>query len=162
MYTNNRTSDEAGSWYIYNNVFIGGGTIKLFSIEDKDAHVKNNIFYSITARSGQVFIKVPLDDWSQLDYNLYGQNNGINGDKIINFNGSKSMNQMRDHGAELHGIDRQNPLFENPFSNLHLQSESPAMNSGANLGITISIDKDGRQRPQGENWDIGCYQNTFK
>jgi len=32
MYNNNTTSDGAGSWYIYNNIFIGGGTIKLFSI----------------------------------------------------------------------------------------------------------------------------------
>jgi len=76
LYTNGSTPDDVGAWYIYNNVFIGGGTIKLFSIEDKDARIKNNIFYSIPERTGLVFLKVPLEDWSRLDYNLYGQNNG--------------------------------------------------------------------------------------
>jgi hypothetical protein len=159
MYTNNMTSDGAGSWYIYNNIFIGGGTVKLFSIEDKDAHIKNNIFYSIPAGTGQVFLIVPLDDWARLDYNLYGQNNGINGNNIINFEGSKTMKQMHILGAELHGIDRQNPLFITPFSNLHLKNGSPALNSGINLGTPINKDKNGLERPQNGNWDLGCYQN---
>ena len=160
MYNNATTSDEAGSWYIYNNIFIGGGTIKLFSIEDKDARIKNNIFYSIPAGTGQIFFKVPLDDWSRLDYNLYGQNNGIKGDKIFNFEGSKSMSQMQNLGAELHGIDRQNPLFKTPFSNLHLQNGSPALNNGINLGIPFNRDKNGVERPPNGNWDIGCYHNS--
>jgi hypothetical protein len=159
-YSNGTVSDAAGSWYIFNNIFIGGGTVNLFKIEDKDAHIKNNIFYSIPAGTGQVFLRSPLEDWSQLDYNLYGQNNGIKGDKIIKFEGSKSMNQMNNLGAELHGIDRKNPVFKTPFSNLNLQNESPALNSGINLGIPFNIDKNGIERPQNENWDIGCYQNS--
>jgi len=160
MYRNGTTSDEAGSWYIYNNIFIGGGTIKLFDIEDNDARIKNNIFYSIPAGTGQVFLKVPLEDWSRVDYNLYGQNNGIKGNKIINFRGSKTISQMRNLGAELHGIDRQNPLFISPFSNLHLQNGSPALKSGFNLGILFNIDKNGVERLPSGNWDIGCYQNS--
>jgi len=160
MYRNGTTSDGAGSWYIYNNIFIGGGTIKLFDIEDKDARIKNNIFYSIPAGTGQVFLKVPLEDWSRLDYNLYGQNNGIKGNKIINFKGSKTISQMRNLGAEVHGIDRQNPLFISPFNNLHLQNDSPALNSGLNLGIPFNIDKNRMERPKNESWDIGCYQNS--
>jgi len=159
-YSNGTTLDKAGSWYIYNNIFIGGGTIKLFSIEDKDARIKNNIFYSIPAGTGQVLLKVPLDDWSRLDYNLYGQNNGIKEDKIFNFEGSKSMSQMRVLGAELHGIDRQDPLFKTPFRNLHLQYKSPAFNSGIGLGSPFNIDKDGINRSTSGNWDIGCYQHS--
>ena len=160
-YSNGNISDAAGSWYIYNNIFIGGGTINLLKIEDKDAHIKNNIFYSIPPGTGQVCLRVPLDDWSNLDYNLYGQNNGIKGDKIIYFNGSKSMSQMRTLGAELHGIDRQNPLFKVPFSDLHLQDNSPSINSGINLGVPFNIDKNGTKRPHDENWDIGCYQCSY-
>jgi len=161
MYSNNTTSDGAGSWYIYNNIFIGGGTIKLFSIEDKDARIKNNIFYSIPAGTGQVFLKVPLDDWSRLDYNFYGQNNGTKGDKIIRFNGSKSMSQIRILGAELHGIDRQNPLFKTPFTDLHLQNNSLAVKNGINLGFPFNKDKNGIERPKNGNWDLGCYQNPY-
>jgi hypothetical protein len=159
-YSNGNVSDTAGAWYIFNNIFIGGGTINLFKIEDKDAHIKNNIFYSMPAGTGQVFLRSPLEDWSQLDYNLYGQNNGINEGKIIKFEGSKSMGQMQNLGAELHGIDRKNPLFKTPFSNLYLQNESPALNRGINLGIPFNIDKNGIERPQDGNWDIGCYQNS--
>jgi hypothetical protein len=161
LYSNGTTSDEAGSWYIYNNIFIGGGTVKLFDIEDKDARIKNNIFYSIPGGTGQIFLKVPLDDWSRLDYNLYGQNNGIKGNKIINFKGSKTMSQMQHLGAELNGIDRRDPLFKTPFSNLHLQNGSPALNGGINLGIPFNFDKNGEERPQNGNWDIGCYQNAY-
>jgi len=160
MYTNGTTFDQDDSWYIYNNIFIGGGTIKLFSIEDKDAQIKNNIFYSITPETGQVFLKAPLDDWSGLDYNLYGQNNGIKESKIINFEGNKSMSQMKILGAESHGIDRQNPLFKTPFNDLHLQNASPALNSGTNLDIPFNKDKTNLERPKKGNWDIGCYQHT--
>ena len=157
-YSNSTVPDTDGSWYIYNNIFIGGGTINLFKLEDKDAQIKNNIFYSIPAGTGQVFLRVPLENWSQLDYNLYGENNGINEGEIIKFDGSKSMSQMNSLGAELHGIDRKNPLFKTPFSNLYLQKESPALNRGINLGIPFNVDKNGLERPQNENWDIGCYQ----
>ena len=159
-YSNGTVSDGVGSWYIYNNVFIGGGTINLFKIEDKDAHIKNNIFYSIPHGTGQVILKAPLDNWSQLDYNLYGQNNGIKENKIINFDGSKSMNQMQRLGAELHGVDRQDPLFKIPFSNLHLQNDSPALDSGINLGLPFTKDKTDIERPKNGNWDLGCYQNS--
>lgn len=159
-YGNGKISDVAGTWYIYNNIFIGGGTVNLFKIEDKDARIKNNIFYSIPAGTGQVYIRVPLDDWTRFDYNLYGQNNGIKGDKIIKFEGSKSMNQMQNLGAELHGIDRKNPLFMTPFSNLKLLNHSPAIKNGINLGVLFNIDKNGMERPKNGNWDIGCYQNS--
>jgi hypothetical protein len=161
MYNNSTTSDGEGSWYIYNNIFIGGGTIKLFSIEDKDALIKNNIFYSIPPGTGQVFLRTPLDDWTQLDYNLYGQNNGTKGDKIIRFDGSKSMSQIRILGAELHGIDRQNPLFKTPFTDLHLQNNSLAVKNGINLGFPFNKDKNGIERPKTGNWDLGCYQNPY-
>lgn len=159
-YNNHATHDEAGSWYIYNNVFIGGGTVKLFSIEDRDACIKNNIFYSITPGTGQVFLRAPLHDWAQLDYNLYGENNGIAGQKIFNFYGGKTMSDLKSLGAEMHGKDRQDPLFKTPFSNLHLQDKSPALNSGVELGIPFNRDKDGKERPYNESWDMGCYQNS--
>lgn len=160
FYINDTTPDEAGVWYIYNNIFMGGGTIKLFSVEDKDAHIMNNIFYSTQPGTGLVFLTTPLEDWSQMDYNLYGQNNGARGINIINFDGPKSMNQMHILGAELHGIDRQNPLFKTLFSNLHLQNNSPGLKNGINLGVPFNRDKDGIERPKSGKWDIGCYQNS--
>ena len=157
LYSNGKTPDDAGTWYIYNNVFIGGGTVKLFSIQDKDAHIKNNIFYSTVKGKGKVFFKVALQDWSELDYNLYGQNNGSKGNKIIKYNGSKTMKQMRLLGAEMHGINQRDPLFKAPFKDLHLQNNSPAVKSGIDLGPPFNKDKDGTERDKNGHWDIGCY-----
>jgi hypothetical protein len=41
--------------------------------------------------------------------------------------------------------------------NFHLQSGSPAINTGAMLS-GFSTDKDGITRPQGSGWDIGAYK----
>ena len=67
---------------------------------------------------------------------------------------------MQNLGAELHGIDRKNPLFMTPFSNLKLLNDSPAIKNGINLGVLFNIDKNGMERPKNGNWDIGCYQNS--
>jgi hypothetical protein len=40
----------------------------------------------------------------------------------------------------------------------HLQSSSPAINTGASLGSPYNTDKDGKSRPQGSAWDIGAYE----
>jgi hypothetical protein len=160
FYSNGTTPDKDGTWEIYNNIFIGGGTVKLFSIEDKDARIKNNIFYSIPNGTGLVFIKAPLDDWSGLDYNLYGQNNGIKEDLLFNFEGGKTMRQMNNLGAELNGIEKMDPLFRILFNDLHLNHKSPALNSGINLGSPFNRDKNGVERPANGSWDIGCYQHT--
>jgi hypothetical protein len=58
------------------------------------------------------------------------------------------------------------PLFVNKFSDWHLQSNSPAINSGATLAFTgfsaenidVSKDRDGFQRGNNGAWDIGTYE----
>jgi hypothetical protein len=41
---------------------------------------------------------------------------------------------------------------------LHLQSDSSAIDAGADLGASFNYDIEGTKRPQGEAWDIGAYQ----
>jgi hypothetical protein len=50
-----------------------------------------------------------------------------------------------------------NPLFVNAPTDLHLQSTSPAINSGVTIS-TLLTDFDGITRPQGSAYDIGAYE----
>ena len=50
-----------------------------------------------------------------------------------------------------------NPKFVGT-DDFHLQSVSPAINAGANLGSFYNVDKDGVARPQGSGYDIGAYE----
>ncbi|KKT13412.1 MAG: hypothetical protein UV94_C0033G0003, partial [Parcubacteria group bacterium GW2011_GWC1_43_30] len=51
------------------------------------------------------------------------------------------------------------PKFVNPASgDFHLQSTSPAINAGVNLGSPYDKDFDGVSRPQGSAYDIGAYE----
>jgi len=50
-----------------------------------------------------------------------------------------------------------NPLFVNEAnSDYHLQSQSPCVDKGTDMGVTD--DFDGRSRPQGAGFDIGAYE----
>jgi predicted outer membrane repeat protein len=49
------------------------------------------------------------------------------------------------------------PLFVNPAGdNYHLAAGSPAIDTGANVGV--ATDLDGVTRPQGNGYDIGAYE----
>lgn len=53
-----------------------------------------------------------------------------------------------------------NPLFINlTLSDLHLQSASPAIDTGSSLvSAIVTRDLNGNPRPQGSSWDIGAYE----
>lgn len=51
------------------------------------------------------------------------------------------------------------PKFVNMSAlDFHLQSNSPAINTGVSMGAPYNSDKDGKTRPQGSAWDIGAYE----
>ncbi len=52
-----------------------------------------------------------------------------------------------------------NPLFVSTAgSDFHLQSGSPAIDAGANIGSPVLTDFDGNTRPMGTGYDIGAYE----
>ena len=53
------------------------------------------------------------------------------------------------------------PLFVNPAGdNYHLTTGSPAIDMGANVGVTTDLD--GIARLQGKGYDVGAYEYRFK
>jgi hypothetical protein len=66
-----------------------------------------------------------------------------------------------DHNLEI-TMNQASTYFVNPSGgtgNYHLISTSPSIDAGSNL-LAPAIDKDGIARPQGTEFDIGCYEFT--
>ncbi|UCH66419.1 MAG: Ig-like domain-containing protein [Ignavibacterium sp.] len=158
------------TWYIYSNTFIGGTTPNLFKIEDTDCTIKNNIFYGDASRSSPhiIFRHFPSasythNDWSKIDYNVYGNN--VTGSSIINISGrgGVTMATFNGLGGETGGTpsarNKVNPLLVDIANeDFSLQSSSPAIDEGLPLGTPYSFDIEGVSRPQGAGWDIGAYE----
>jgi hypothetical protein len=52
------------------------------------------------------------------------------------------------------------PLYADPANgDFTLQSGSPAIDAGIDLGFPYNLDMNGTQRPQGGSWDMGAYEN---
>lgn len=143
--------DSGARVEVYNNTATGMST-NIIVIGGADSIVKNNILNGMG--NGSVLgIEDPLTDISsQIDYNIYNST----GSQLVFYAGvMKSWNEWRNLGAETHGAHTVPGLDLNfkPSSNL-----SPAVDSGTNLSMFFTIDKEGVRRPQGVAWDIGAFE----
>ncbi len=145
----------SGDWKVYNNtlynVYATGGIISLSNLPRQlggapanwsppTADIRNNIIYSdgqsvyIGAESGASLLQTTLSN------NIY-----------YNFGAAPVQDITAITG---------NPLFVNAAAgNFHLQSGSPAINTGnTGVGTVVSMDHDGVNRPQGGGYDVGAYE----
>ena len=109
-----------------------------------NAVIKNNIFYD------HLYAPVTVDSASIPT--LVHNNNLMYRSDGLNWNASQLISSV----GELWKI---NPQFIDPsVNNYYLQSSSPAINTGYNLGSLVVNDLDGITRPQGAGYDIGAYE----
>jgi hypothetical protein len=138
-----------GTWadhlYIYNNTFINN---LAFPAQPNVAElknpvgsiIKNNIFYD--QKNGIV--------------DLYGDTTGLIIDYNLVYNTDGSLPKNLPYPI-LHELRKVNPQFVNPSAkDYHLQSGSPAINSGTNVDLVN--DYDGNPRPQGTGFDMGAFE----
>jgi len=173
-YLSNSPNNEIYNNVLYGNLPSGGancGSILLTSWEGSspiDNIIKNNIFVVSGSGATAILLKDdgstgydPLDN--TFDNNLYFyEDNGPDKTKMVvdNTDGHVywSFAEWVEEGFEAHG-DLGNPQFVNPSNNdFHLQSDSPAIDAGVNVGVYE--DFDGNSRPQGSGYDIGAYEFT--
>jgi hypothetical protein len=148
------------TFYFYSNTVIGQSTRHLTHMTTSDMHAKNNIFYNTEKSAGSSMDwNIPLDDWSEMDGNLYGpyQVGTIDG---------LSMSQLNSYGAELSGRPSKRYLVDPMFINLSgnpsgnnfgVKGGSPCKNAGVDLPPPFNTDINGTVRQPGQ-FTIGAYQ----
>jgi hypothetical protein len=158
--TNNLFYNNAAGWgiqvspgthdtTIQNNTFAYGnpqrdGQIILWG-NNSNITIQNNIFYQPR--------NYAIDTWQASETNTLIDKNIVccSGIEVIYLVGSGYV-----ISNEAINVD---PLFVSPSTfDFHLQSTSPAIDSGAAI-LSVTTDLDGVLRPQGLGYDVGAYEN---
>jgi len=137
-------ADGASNWLVANNTFANGnangesGQI-MFWGSNTGINIRNNIFYR---PNGYAMTRYAATISCTFDHNL-----------IYGVTGVMSDPTGCSVGANQIGVD---PKFVNAAGNdFHLQSGSPAVDSGMTLAA-VTTDIDGNARPQGSAFDLGA------
>lgn len=128
------------SFFNNDQEYAGNGELRT-KVTTADIIIKNNIFY---ANGSNPVFETSVSTLPGEDYNL-----------VYNYSGSFT------YGSNT--IDGLDPLYVNttPGSeDLHLQSLSPAIGTGVDLGVTDDKDKNPRPQPGGSNPDRGAYEQA--
>jgi len=174
-FTGNGHKIYNNSIYDNHNRNFGGGINTFGSGTFTNIEIKNNIIYN-NGQSGvpgsryQLYDAGRLNDTSnQIDYNLYYDTESHN--NLLRFNGVTYATVAAFAVAtthEDHGIES-DPLFTNASGNdFTLQSTSPAIDAGTNLGSTYQLGLSPsstwpsgvltlNQNSNGLGWEIGAY-----
>ncbi len=151
---NFKTIQSACDAYIYNNTIIAGsqvpsgGNLVRFDVEASGSVIRfqNNIV--VCTSTGHNLILMNGSPTVLIDYNLWYSPND---DGV--WNGS-SWSSWRSSGNDPNGLN-QNPSLDGTY---RPDSENdPSVDNGILLSL-FSDDLDGISRPQGNGWDIGCYE----
>ena len=141
----------ASNWLISNNVIAlqrvrSGIVVWDTGVAPTGITIQNNIFYRNSDASGG-------DGTNGIVF--YGGNNNTVRNNL--FYGGATFSSPTGMTAT-NNIEGQDPKFVNPSSSdFHLQSSSPAINTGTNQSAP-STDFAGLSRPQGSAYDIGAYE----
>ena len=135
--------------YIYSNT-IYGLSGNLIETTDPNAVIKNNILYSTGYQSnGSTYMLI---------FNGVSGNNAQVSNNLF-YDPAGNMNNMNS-GSNQNGVDG-NPIFTNINGrNFTVQSGSPAVDMGTNLGNSYNVDMVGTSRPQGQSYDAGAYEKV--
>ncbi len=151
------SSSTTNHLFIYNNLWINdmsfgsqGNPIGIV-LRAPYSIAKNNIFYN---QPYQTIIAIGDTTGTQVDYNLAYNSDGSNADCF------RVGDWVCANPPPPHNEWNVNPQFIDPSSgNFHQSNNSPLIDSGIELPVTI--DYDNHLRPEGNGYDIGPYEYVF-
>jgi len=137
-------------------------TIRHTNAPEKPAPVGNklfnNIFYHYGAPTtvGSLNIDKTGFEGFESDYNVVMDYFGINDNET-----HENLSEWRARGYDAHSIQAAAAaIFVAPAAyDFHLKADSPARGAGTALP-DVTDDLEGRARPQGKPYDIGCYEHS--
>jgi parallel beta-helix repeat protein len=130
IYTYHDGTGTPSSVDIFNNTFANNGK-GISGSTNVPIVLKNNIFYNSTL--GEMLMNISTSGLTHSN-NLYYKPTGA----LLQYNGSTYDTPAEIAGFEATAITT-NPYFINPDSNFALQTGSPAINEGVDLGFTTDI-----------------------
>jgi parallel beta-helix repeat protein len=151
---------------VYHNVFYANEEYQILlgdwsgSTPTDNVFMNNIVFITRTADRavGYFYTDTGYDPLQNVfDYNLYYYTDGPDkSDMIANLPENLTFSEWQALGQEQNGV-LGDPRFVKPDgANFHLNSGSPAIDSGAAVGV--SDDFDGQKRPRGAAPDIGAFE----
>lgn len=134
----------------YNNILYSLTDIGFFAA-DKASYVtlKNNI-----AELTNIVVNIASD--SQTGFVSNYNNWHSTGSKMVYSNNYLTFDSWKSTTGQDANSINSNPLFSSPPTNLHLQSTSPCINKGVNVGLTSDFDN--YAVPSGTAPDIGAFE----
>jgi len=133
---------------LYNPTLLEWGTVLNVGAHNTGIVVKNNVLVSF---EGDRAVAVAAGGEVSLDHNVYfGGSMNWHGDLTDTL-----ADWQASSGQDLNSW-MEDPLFEDPPSDLHVLSGSPCIDTGVNVGLTQDIDGDAS--PQGGGFDIGVQE----
>ncbi len=155
-----KKSGETQVFKIYNNSFYDSNL--MISLRDghvdRSTYVENNVFYNTNGSRYAgipIYLEDTVSDPDTLDYNQYYVVNGTN--HVLRRGGFYTIGGLQSTFSW-----ESNGQFGDPkyisSSDFHLESDSPCIDEGTDLGSDYDKDKDGIFRPKGTFWDMGAYE----
>ncbi len=145
---------------IYNNTIVNPTTTR-WNININSGSTGNFVYNNILINHHSFRGSITVDESSisgfQSDYNVLEDRLSPDGDNTI-----LTLTQWQGLGYDLHSMlaDPDNQVFaDTSASNYHLLQNSQAVDAGTSLvsGV-VTVDLDDISRPQGNGYDIGCYE----
>lgn len=144
---------------IYNNVLCGDKNYGIYvlnmSVNGTNFNIKNNIFINNGSYELRVYASSGSVANFVCDYNCYYNPSKTNLIQYLDY-GAGGLSWWQGRGFDLNGMDQDPSFISLAKRDFHLQSSSPCIDAGVDVGL--NQDFDGTSVPQNQIPDMGAFE----